>query len=375
MFNVKVAETESEEFQAYELFYKSFGPTYFDAREDFNLTRNLDPTMKIENLFIVTNEKKEVVAAVRTVKRELKIFRKKFNIGGISSIAVDQEYRGKGLFNLLIQFILKEMIKRELSLCMEFAARRIDNINVPHGFWGAPVERKLIILDPPSIENNNFHYRKIEIEDIPFLEKTYRKTYGKMSVFIDRPGDLWKIKISPRFMPNILNGYICLKNNTKEPAGYLINEAGKGIIEIATNDKDINTYKVMLFSKSSPLLKDCQNGLCLSTEHPAIKALRGHSYSIYTRHPHYGGHILKILDPYNRKSRIMALVKEQLDKRGAKINTSINNMPEYIYTRVITAALFGYEVAETRDIIKIGKNSAWDMMKPVDFFFSSLDEF
>lgn len=388
MYKVKIADTETEAESAYELIYRSFGPTYYDCKEFFDSTRRHDPTLINKNLFIIKESVKEretIIAALCTVTRTLTIFDKKFDIGGLATTVVHPEYRGKGLFNVLTQFVLNEMASRNLSLCLVFARRAIDNIYVKHGFWGIPVERIFRILDPPDIADiaEVLSFRTAQIEDIPFLEKIYHQVYGHTPVFLDRPKPLWINKMkNPNFHKRFA-AFICTQKGTDEsigdepagdePTGYVISEHEKGIIDIGCSNGSPEIYKAILFSKDSPVRKAASMGISLSTAHPAIKTFRGYSYSIYTRHPHYGGHMLKILNPYDCESIIMKLVTSQLANRDSKI--SYNNAPLHVFSRVITAALFGYEVMETRYVLEISEESKWNILKPVDIIFSAMDEF
>ena len=115
MYEVKITDTEKEAESAYELFYKSFGPNYYESKATFDSTRRYDLTLNNNNLFIIKDEKNTVIATARTVNRSLKIFSEKFEIGGIATTAVHPDYRGKGLFNIITKFILNEMINRNLS--------------------------------------------------------------------------------------------------------------------------------------------------------------------------------------------------------------------------------------------------------------------
>lgn len=374
MYKAKIAETETEVSSAYELFYRSFGPTYYEAKEAFDTTRQYDPTLKVENLFIVKDEGKSVVAALRTVLRDLIIFGEKFEIGGIATTVVHPKHRGKGLFNLLTRFALNELINRGLNLCLVFARRAIDYIYVLHGFWGTPVERRYTLLDPPTLETGFLNFRRMGIGDPPFLEKAYRQAYRYLSVFLDRPEPLWEMKLKTPSFHRQFDAYICTLKGTNEPIGYVIGQRGKGIIDICCRDQDPETYKSILFSRDSPVRDAALIGMNLSTEHPAIKAFRGYAYSVFMRHPHYGGNVLKILDPYNQESKIMHLVQSQLVSRGAKIS-NVTNSPPQIFSRVVTAALFGYEIPETRTVLEISEESQWNILKPVDFTFSPLDDF
>lgn len=375
MYKAKIAETEAEVSAAYELFYRSFGPTYYESKQAFDITRENDPTMKkVENLFVVEDGGKSVVAALRTVVRDLVIFGEKFQMGGIPTTVVHPEHQDKGLFNLLTRFALNEMINRGLSLSMVFARRAIDYIYVPHGFWGTPVERRYTLLDPPELETDSLNFRRMELDDSSFLEKAYRQVYQHLSVFLDRPEALWKVKMKLPSFSKQFDAYICTLKGANEPIGYVVAQRDKGIIDICSCDEEPETYKSILFSKDSPVRDAALIGLNLSTEHPAIKAFRGHAYSIYTRHPHYGGNVLKILEPYNQESRIMQLVQSQLANRGAKIS-NMANLPPHIFSRVLTAALFGYEIPETRTVLEISEESQWNILKPVDFIFSPLDDF
>lgn len=375
MYKVKIAETEAEVSSAYELFYRSFGPTYYESKEIFDITRECAPTLKVENLFVVEDEGKLVVAALRTVIRDLIIFGEKFEIGGIATTVVHPEHQGKGLFNLLTRFALNEMINWGLSLCLVFARRAIDYIYVPHGFWGTPVERRYMLLDVPTSEAGSLNFRKMGIEDIPFLEKAYRQVYQHLSVFLDRPQSLWKMKMKLPFFHRQYDAYVCTRERADGPIGYVIGQREKGIIDICCCDEDPETYKSVLFSKGSPVRDTALVGMNLSTEHPAIKAFRGYAYSIFTRHPHYGGNILQILDPYHQESKIMQLAKSQVARRGVKMPDNMSNYPRDLLARVITAGLFGYEIPETRTVLEIPAGSPWDSLKPIDFIFSPLDDF
>ena len=137
-----LAETPEDERMAYELFYRCFGPSYFEAKQTFDITREFDTTMIRQNLFIMKNEKDEVIATARTSEETLSIHQKQFSIGGIATTAVHPKYRGKGLFTRLTDSVLEKMNHVRLDLALVFARRAIDNIYTKHGFWGTPVERR-----------------------------------------------------------------------------------------------------------------------------------------------------------------------------------------------------------------------------------------
>ena len=65
MYKAKVAETEAEVNSAYELFYRSFGPYNYEAKDIFDISRENDPTMKPENLFIMEDEGKSIYEIVK----------------------------------------------------------------------------------------------------------------------------------------------------------------------------------------------------------------------------------------------------------------------------------------------------------------------
>ena len=375
MYKVKIAGNEQDATAAYELFYRSFGPTYYDAKEAFDFTYKYDLTLTNDNLFIIKDEKESIIAATRTLTRNLKIFDEKFDMGGIATTVVHPKYRGKGLFDAITKFILNKMIERGLCLCFVFARRSIDHIYVKHGFWGTPVERKIKILNPPHQNKNILNFRKIQVKDISFLEKTYQNVYENLPVYIDRSKQLWLTKIKHPSFNKRFHGYICTQKTTDKPIGYAIAEHGKGIVDVCSSGESPEIYESILFSKNSPVREAASTNISLPTEHPAVKAFRGCSYSIYTRHPHYGGNVLKILDPYNRETKIMKLVDSKLAARDVKISKDFINLPPHIVSRVITAALFGYEIPETRTVLEISKESRWNTLKPVDFIFSSLDDF
>lgn len=375
MYKIKIAKDEHEAKSAYELFYRSFGPTYHDTKVFFDVTRKYDSTLINENLFIVLDENKNVVATCRTVTRHLKILGKTFDIGGIATTVVHPAHRGKGLFTLLTNYVLEEMTRRDFSLCMVFARRAIDYIYVKHGFWGASVERRFTVLDPPTWDKNLILFKKLQISDIPFLEKTYRQVYKETPVWLDRPKQLWMTKMKNPSFQKQFDGYLCTQKNTSKPVGYVIAEKEMGIVEVCSHVDSVEIYKSILFSNNSPVREASLKSICLSTEHPALKTLKGYSYSIFTRHPNYGGHVLKILNPYNSESKLMSMLTSKLDDCGISIPKNTTRIPPHLFSRVLTAALFGYEVPETRSVLHAKDYLRWDHLKPLDFLFSPLDEF
>lgn len=315
MYKVEIAETKNEIDLAYELFYKSFGPNYHECKEFFDSTREDAP------VFII-KDGNSIIASLRTVNRSLNLFGERFDIGGIATTVVHPNYRGLGLFNELTSSALNNMENRSLSMCLVFARKAIDNIYVKHGFWGVPVERMIKILNPIQIDNC-LNFRTIQSEDIPFIEKIHNEVYKQQSVFLDRP-------------------LSSLENKIKQYKGYIFNNMGYVIIKdeliIEIGSHDIDTYNVILFSRNSPA-KD--KGFRISLEHPIMKTIYRYSYSIYTRHPNNGGHMLKILN----EPKIMKII----NSKGINIKMGISE---------ITSSLFGY-----------------DTLKPIDFVFSPIDEF
>lgn len=371
MVNVEIANNEADAQFAYKLFYRCFDSP--NAKISFDLTRQYDPTLKNENLFIIKDERQNVIAALRTVVRTMRILGEEFKVGGIATTAVHPDYRKRGFFDVLTKYALEKMKERNLDLCLVFARRAIDNIYIKYGFWGLPVERRITLLNPPIINESKMEFRNVQATDIGFLEKIYNKSYGILPVSLNRPGQLWLAKIKN---PDFEKNYKCVIFTKKnEPVGYVVAENEKGIIEVGSMEEKQDIYREMLFSKVSPVKEYAVKCLALPFEHPAIKSVSGYGYSIFTRHPDFGGHVIRILNPYNTNSKIMKLVNRELIKRGAALPDEPNGYASYIYSRVLISALLGYEIVETRTVLKIIDKDRWNSLKPIDVILSSLDAF
>jgi len=371
MYDVSIAKEEKEVHEAYELFYRSFGKTYYDAKDAFDLSKSIDPTLKTKNVFVMKNEYGTVIGAARTVERDINISGESFHIGGIATTALHPKYRGEGLFTKLTDFVLDNMAKRKLSLCLVFARRNIDNIYVKHGFWGTPVERNYVLLNPPEIITKNYWFRRATESDIPLLEKMYRKVYGNLPVYLERPEYLWRIKLQEgkgtRFY-----GYVLfdLNSSSESPIGYLFTEHNK-IIELAADSTDPSIYKTMLFSNISPVSEFAKQGFSVPLTHPAITEMQGEPYSIYTRHPTNGGNILRILD---KDPKIKSMLRKSLQKWGFSEGEIRSVIGEPDHVQMKTAALFGYETKDTKKVFGIPEESRLNK-KPMDFILSGLDDF
>lgn len=374
-YNISVAETEDDESGAYELFYRSFGPTYYESREKFDISRRYDRTLKPQNLYIARNADNKVIAALRSVERELNIFNRKFTIGGIATTAVHPDYRGLGLFDDLTTFALNDMMGKRLAMCLVFARRAIDNIYIKHGFWGTPVEKKFTLISPPWLKNEKYDYIPIDEENMGIPAKLYREVYSDVPVFLSRSDDLWLSKVfNPSFGQNI-RGYLCYDRAEGDYGGYVIAESGTGIIEVCASKESEGIYNELLFSGNSPFYNEVARGLCLPDNHPAMIEFAGEAHSVYRRHPHNGGNVMRILNHSEEDSEIMSLLAGELSRRGVEMPELTDKCPDNIYLRIITAALFGYEVPETRDVLNIEKQSEWNLVKPLDFIFTPMDDF
>ncbi|MBI5134697.1 GNAT family N-acetyltransferase [Candidatus Uhrbacteria bacterium] len=373
---VRVVRSKKDEQEAYELLYKAYGPSYFHAKEVFDVTRIYDSTLNKKNLFIL-KEGDSLVGAVRTVTRRLMVFGQEFSVGGIAAIVVEPRYRrGGAVFHSMTQSVLSEMSNRGLDFCLIFARRAVDHFFVRHGFWGTPVEKNIRLLNPPHPQATSIQFRCIKDSDVPFLERMHRSINQYFSVFLERPKELWMSKIKNSSFTARFDAYLCIDTFTSLPVGYVVAEPAGTIIEAALLPDYKLWYPSVFFSQSSPVFEAALRGLSLPQEHPALRMLRGHAYSSFTRHPHYGGNLLKILNPTDHDSPLMECVRRQLAQRGVIINERLlRGVTPQSVSRVLTAALFGYEVQETRMVLEIPEDSPWERMIPVDVLFSALDDF
>ena len=208
----------------------------------------------------------------------------------LSSICVDDAYRGKGFSKLLMSCALKECEYRKTKFAIVIARRAADYYYQKFNFFGiSDYSRININLKGAEVKRPTVRIRVGSKRDINCLKKlhhaVYSNQYGScMRSLADWKAILWRVK---------LYGFqIIIFLEKDKPIGYAI-LSGNEIFEIAgtTNMPYLNflfgmskKYSIYTFSINASLA------------HPIANEINNFDYSITQRQCSFGGHMACIID-------------------------------------------------------------------------------
>jgi len=264
-----------------------------------------DPTYSIENLILAKDVQGKVVGLVRVVPRKLFRVNQQIRVAGISSVCIDEAYRGKGLSRRLVQYALELCLTRKFDIALLFARNAADHYYTKFGFWGVASYNKILV----NLDNRRPSERNIKIDNarpelLPLYQKAYELSYARTFGRIERDFRYWDFifkKLSNQ--PGLkLNTLIC----KGKPIGYAM--ISKGLIhELGYIDKPCTMELLNVLASEN---KSDPNSLILeiSSIHCLLSDLGGLDVTLQARECNYGGHMLKILNV----KRILRLMQRRL---------------------------------------------------------------
>lgn len=133
---VRLARTTAEVEAAYDLAARVFGPTYHEARAHKHaLVRDVEPLEGPQDV-VVALSGETVVGIIRLVVRRMRFGADRFNVIGITSVAVDPAHRNSGVGAKLMRVSMAEGRRRGDDLAVLFARRAVDGWYPKFGFLG-----------------------------------------------------------------------------------------------------------------------------------------------------------------------------------------------------------------------------------------------
>lgn len=260
-----------------------------------------DPFFRYENIVLA---KYEGIPAglIRIVPRTLCKGDKTLSVAGISSVCLLPELRGKGLSIDLMDYTLDYCKKSGYDLSVLFARRAADYYYTRFGFHGISSYSRVIVKKPNKIsfttgyELANWDFNLLEIYSKAY-ERTYANCFGKFQ----RTLEYWKFLLISLSYKQDCNNKI-IKYNGKA-IGYVIWDSTK-VLEVATTE-DMQVVDFILFIMDSMnILSEDSLQLEISPQHPILAQLYGFDITTQSRECVFGGHMLRILNEDNVRSKL-----------------------------------------------------------------------
>jgi predicted N-acetyltransferase YhbS len=192
----------------------------------------------LHNCFILVDEDENVLAHVGAKDRFIEINKIKFQITMLGGIAVDEKYRGQGLFQQLFQHVLSEK-KNDSAFFLLWSDQ--EKLYSKYGFilCGHQYEN--------SSETQNENYSKTtlsELNSAEFLEikNLYETSFKNSYVSFERTDEDWEI------LKKITSSNLFIKKTDEKISSYFFKDKGQDLKDITFEYGSTNLINDILSS-------------------------------------------------------------------------------------------------------------------------------
>jgi len=265
-----------------------FAESIFTAGSDAGRTQRKiltnNPAFACEN-FVVARDNDRIVGVIRMVPRIIFLKGQSLPCMGISTVAVDPEFRHKGIATKMIQVAHAAGKDRGFGLAVLHARRVLDGFYPRFGYVGVGRYGKLTVLEPPSVSIKG----SVQAGHITELHmQSYERMYKKLSGSFLRSHEQWQFIAATQLA--VVGGNIQTLMLGARPVGYVVVCAGV-VVEIAYSH-DVSCVEIVEIL--------CKAGLVefnIHPRHPLFIYLRSTFTTEYVeRFTQIGGYMACVLN-------------------------------------------------------------------------------
>ena len=219
----------------------------------------------------------------------------------MSSICIEEIYRGKGLSKLLINCAIAEVEKRGSDFAILIARRAADFFYNQFDFWGVAEYNKIqfeLSMDE-SICNTSLFF-DAKKEDLVKMNEIYISTYSSLLGSCKRTDNYWSYILKKASLQNC---NVIVSKLNKKLNGYIIH-SGSEVYEFGSDSTSSSFDMLNTFGRQSSFNKLT---LHCSPKHPVVNELQSLDFSVTKRQCSYGGHMVRII---NHQSMLKILENE-----------------------------------------------------------------
>lgn len=231
-FNISIEDDSFHLDEIIEFLAKIYGPNYFDARRIQGAILRNEPSTRPENFIIARSEQKDLIGLVRIVERNIHLGSAILNCGGISSVSIHPDWRGRGIMREIMKTAHEEMTRRGMDIAYLYGRRAMDGYYAQFGYYGINRYLDLEIISPilgkPRLTVASFNPKNIEQ-----VRKSYYETYSSLAGSVLRNERVWSFLISKIDEAKGQTELLELDSNgSGDMVGYIVLSQGR-IIEIS----------------------------------------------------------------------------------------------------------------------------------------------
>lgn len=300
-FQIKLAsQINKEEFSQF--LSKNFGEDQKVSYRAFMRMFEYEPSIREHNFIIARNIKGKLIGMIRIVERVVCVDGVRIKAAGLSSIAVDENYRHRGLCAQMMAVTKRVLVERKFDIAFLHARKVLDGFYSQYGFIGIGRYHELLIR-PLEANDELITVRSCELKDIGVLSQMYEKQYLSFSGSIERSPEVWDFLMQLILSPETsLQAKIICDN--EKPIGYCVTQNNK-LIETSIEKKYYKRF--FNFSRKLAIEK-----IILHPQHPFYVFSKEQRCSNETnRFVDNGGYMGYILN----KNQLLEKFKNQISSR------------------------------------------------------------
>lgn len=249
----------------------------------------------------------EIVGVIRIIPLCLRLGDENVNVACLTSVCVNENFRGLNLSSKLMKFTITHCRKIGLEFQLVVASRNVDHYYLRFGFEGIS-SYQAVTVKPTNKKSLKLKVRKnFSFENINKYSKMYKLTYSSSSGSRVRSLDDWAF-IQKKIKMDSIDFYECYEN--EELIAYVAKLEDK-IIEVSfKKDSYAQSVVCCLLEKFKINLK-----FEVSFSHVINTSLSGFDCTWETRHCVYGGHMIAASEVKQRR-KIEALLYKGIPEVG-----------------------------------------------------------
>jgi predicted N-acetyltransferase YhbS len=315
--------TESEVDEVFELYARSFPPSYDEASAHLNFVREFEPPVPLENYLLVRGSEGELAGAVRVVERTMSLDGHPLRVAGLSYYAVAPAFQNTECGVRIVKALFQHVGRRGYDLILGIARKVMDGYWSRFGFFGLSGFYS-ISVDCHELTRltraGAAELRRGEGRDLETIKALYGESYGMVSGAMVRDDALWGWWLAKIDRRTDLELY--LVECAAVRCGYLVLRADT-IVEIAAKASQLPA----VLSAASRLCGDRMLTFSLSPTHPVWRFLRSVNYTASTRRVWNGGHVARVTDWRNLLSRVSSVIERRAATLGlAPFQIPVNSL-------------------------------------------------
>ena len=290
-FNIVVGSRDLELRELVEFLAGVFGTSDSKSLAIKSSLLETEPSTSPANMIVARSAGGELVGAVRIVERDVVVGGARLSTGGISSMAVHPEWRGRGMGRALMREAVASMARRGKDISVLYGRRAVDGFYPRFGYRGVGRYADLELLDTRN-EGSDLEARPAGEGDRDALARFYANTYADLTGSMVRDAGVWKFLFAGLATGRTSQKvFLCLRGS--QPIGYAVVMGEGRLVELSVPPDLLPAVPAILGGLNV-------KSVSLHPRHPFFIYCRTHMNTVlHERFALDGGYMARLLNPGN----------------------------------------------------------------------------